>query len=238
MAGYNHGDKGEVVTKTTVVEVIYTTVCPVTETVHKPGNTYTTTFTTTSTLVTKVPSVIYETVHGPVITETAKEVVKVPVTDIVYTTLQTTVYEKTNVYVTTTCPVTTYTTIIKGETRFVTATNTKTVKVTSAHVVTEVQPITMTHYKDETVEIVIPGASTIVEQPTHYVTLGNTLTATRAEPPVTLVSPTTLTTQVPVTSQQQEPATTSAPVPTAAADTNNAPIMALVAGIIGIVALT
>lgn len=85
MAGYKHGD---VVTKTTVVEVVYTTVCPVTETVHKPGHTYTTTFTTTSKVYTKVPTVIYETVHGPAVTETAKEVVHkthtklIPVTEV------------------------------------------------------------------------------------------------------------------------------------------------------------
>lgn len=103
LATGDHGswdkDKGKTITKTTVVDVVYTTVCPVTETIHKPGKTEYTTFTTTSVVWTKVPTVIYETVYGPDKTETAKDVVHVTQTKLVPVTETKTVDGKT-VYVT------------------------------------------------------------------------------------------------------------------------------------------
>ena len=54
---------------TTEVDVTYTTLCPVTETVTGSGTTYTKTYTTTSAVLTKVRTTLYETVSGPAVTE-------------------------------------------------------------------------------------------------------------------------------------------------------------------------
>ncbi len=58
------------VTLTTKVVVTYTTVCPVTETVTKPGHTYTNTYTTTSTVQTVVPTTIVITKTAPPVYQT------------------------------------------------------------------------------------------------------------------------------------------------------------------------
>lgn len=73
-------DKGKdkTITKTTEIVTTITTLCPVTKTHHGPGTTYYETVTELSTVVTKVPTVIYETIPGP--TEHVTE------TDVEYTT--------------------------------------------------------------------------------------------------------------------------------------------------------
>ena len=58
-------------TVTTKVVVTYTTVCPVTETVSKPGSTYYTTYTTTKTTEKVVPTTIVVTKQAPPVTKTA-----------------------------------------------------------------------------------------------------------------------------------------------------------------------
>lgn len=60
-------------TLTTSVIVTYTTVCPITETVTKPGHTYKTTYTTTSTVETVVPTTVVVTVTEPPVTKTEGE---------------------------------------------------------------------------------------------------------------------------------------------------------------------
>ena len=90
---------------TTEVEVTYTTTCPVTETVTEEGKTHTQTHTTTSLVVTKVQTVIYETITGPAKTKT----------------VATEVYET----LTSLCPVT-ETQIVEGSTHVVTWTSTST----------------------------------------------------------------------------------------------------------------
>lgn len=88
----------------TVSAVVYTTLtelCPVTETKVVGGSTVEITWTSTSTIVTKVQE-----------------------TETVYTTSVATEYETTDVYTTVTCPVTTYTTVIEGSTVKVTKTDT------------------------------------------------------------------------------------------------------------------
>ncbi|PHH62578.1 hypothetical protein CDD81_6893 [Ophiocordyceps australis] len=111
-----HGCGGGVVTvpgptvtggTTTMVEVTYTTVCPVTETITGPTHTYVTTHTVTSEVVTRVPTTYYTSVPGPEKTATA--------TDVQYTTL------------TSLCPVT-KTTTIEGQERTITYTTTSLIK--------------------------------------------------------------------------------------------------------------
>jgi hypothetical protein len=65
----DHGGCDACDTVTTSVIVTYTTVCPVTETVTKPGHTYKTTYTTTSTVKTVVPTTIVVTQTGPAVTK-------------------------------------------------------------------------------------------------------------------------------------------------------------------------
>ncbi|KAL8295107.1 hypothetical protein RB597_008435 [Gaeumannomyces tritici] len=263
-------DKGKTVTKTTVIDVVYTTTCPVTETIHKPGKVETTTFTTTSVVWTKVPTVIYTTLHGADKTETAKEVVHVthtkflpttetkvldgqtrtitytktqlveevvPTTIKVYTTQETTKYVKTEVHETVTCPVTTYTTVIEGETKTVVKTNTITVKVTDAITVTELRPVTRTANVDQTVKVTVPGGVTTINSPTVVVTMSGTQTQTIPGPPGTVVTPTTLTTSRPAAPPATSAPATTSPVPAAGARIDNAPALALLAGLLGAVAL-
>ncbi|EJT73208.1 hypothetical protein GGTG_10057 [Gaeumannomyces tritici R3-111a-1] len=263
-------DKGKTVTKTTVIDVVYTTTCPVTETIHKPGKVETTTFTTTSVVWTKVPTVIYTTLYGADKTETAKEVVHVthtkflpttetkvldgqtrtitytktqlveevvPTTIKVYTTQETTKYVKTEVHETVTCPVTTYTTVIEGETKTVVKTNTITVKVTDAITVTELRPVTRTANVDQTVKVTVPGGVTTINSPTVVVTMSGTQTQTIPGPPGTVVTPTTLTTSRPAAPPATSAPATTSPVPAAGARIDNAPALALLAGLLGAVAL-
>ncbi|KAL8414228.1 hypothetical protein RB594_005451 [Gaeumannomyces avenae] len=259
-------DKGKTVTKTTVIDVVYTTTCPVTETIHKPGKVETTTFTTTSVVWTKVPTVIYTTLHGADKTETAKEVVYVthtkflPTTEtkvldgqtrtITYTKTQlveevvpttikvyTTQVVKTEVYETVSCPVTTYTTVIEGETKTVVKTNTITVKVTDAITVTETRPVTKHVDQTETVKVTVPGGVTTINSPTVVVTTSGTQTQTIPGPPGTVVTPTTLTTSRPAAPPATSAPATTSPVPAAGARIDNAPALALLAGLLGAVAL-
>ncbi|KAK4106729.1 hypothetical protein N658DRAFT_28307 [Parathielavia hyrcaniae] len=110
---YGHGGKDkpdhgckDCETVTTSVVVTYTTVCPVTETVTKPGETYKTTYTTTSTVKTAVPTTVVVTHTAPPVTKTEGEVI--------YTTL------------TELCPVT-ETKVVDGSTVEITWTSTSTV---------------------------------------------------------------------------------------------------------------
>ena len=69
--GYGEGGYGHVAT--TEVYVTYTTYCPVTETHYEGGKTYYSTYTTTSTVETKIPTTYTVTEYGPATTETAAE---------------------------------------------------------------------------------------------------------------------------------------------------------------------
>lgn len=59
-------------TITTEIEVTVETPCPTTETVVEEGKTWTKTYTKISTVVKKVPTTIYETIHKPDVTEHTK----------------------------------------------------------------------------------------------------------------------------------------------------------------------
>ncbi|KAF7562010.1 hypothetical protein G7046_g2129 [Stylonectria norvegica] len=89
---------------TTEVEVTYTTVCPITETVTGEGTTHYKTDYSTSVVTTHVPTTIYETVPGPDVTKSE--------TDVEYTTR------------TSLCPVT-ETKYVEGKEQTVTYTSTK-----------------------------------------------------------------------------------------------------------------
>lgn len=67
---------GPIVTRTITeeIEVTYTSLCPVTETVHGPTKTFVTTYTSPSTIITYIPTTIYQTVSGEDITYTQTEV--------------------------------------------------------------------------------------------------------------------------------------------------------------------
>ena len=108
--GYPQQPPPSYVATTTQVEVTYTTVCPVTSTYTKGGETHYTTYTTTSTVYTKVPTVIYQTVTGPPVTQATQEVA--------YTTI------------TSLCPVT-ETKTVSGKPVIVTYTTTSTIVVSS-----------------------------------------------------------------------------------------------------------
>lgn len=68
--GEHGGDKYHVTT--TEVFVTYTTYCPVTETHSEGGKTYYSTFTTTSTIETKIPTTYTVTEYAPATTEIAQ----------------------------------------------------------------------------------------------------------------------------------------------------------------------
>lgn len=166
-------------TAETIAYTTYTSLCPYTTTLTEGGNTYTKTYTSTSTIITQIPTGITETTKLPDQTKTAETVAyttlttlcpyyttiteggktytktltststivtKVPETiaKTVYTTSLTTAYETTDVYVTETCPVTSYTTVIHGSTTVVTKTDTKSISVTKIYTTT-VSPPSSSH---------------------------------------------------------------------------------------------
>jgi hypothetical protein len=118
-----HGGGDSHVTYTTAVIVTYTTVCPVTDTVTKPGSTYVTTYTTTSTVKTAVPTTVVVTQTEPPVTKTEGQVI--------YTTL------------TELCPVT-ETKVVEGSTVVVTWTSTSTAVTKVASTATVVTSVAKT----------------------------------------------------------------------------------------------
>lgn len=92
-----------------------TSLCPYYTTVTEGGKTLTKTLTSTETIVTKVPETIAKTV---------------------YTTSLTTAYKTTDVYVTETCPVVSYTTVIQGSTTVISETKTNYISVTKVYTTT------------------------------------------------------------------------------------------------------
>ncbi|KAI1842705.1 hypothetical protein JX265_002689 [Neoarthrinium moseri] len=209
---------------TTEVDVTYTTTCPVTETVTAPGSTYTHVYTTTSVAVTKVATVIYQTVTGPAVTKTAetevyttltslcpvtetktvggstvvvtwtststiKEVV--PTTAIAYTSYTVTEHVSTEVYVTEECPETTYTTVSKGSTIYVTKTGTETVTKTKEYTLTETIPVTQTKDIEVTYTTEATEGETVTAYPTVWVTYSGSTIITKTKAPTTVNVPTT-----------------------------------------------
>jgi hypothetical protein len=203
-----------VVGSTTEVDVTYTTVCPVTDTITASGSTYTTEYTTTSVVYTQVHTTLYETVSSPPVTQTEGEVV--------YSTL------------TSLCPVT-ETKTVGGSTIHVTWTSTQ--------LITTVYPTT--------IDVTVGSEVTVTDYPTAVVTEGETVVHTHSVAPTTVevsetYAPTTVeaptypaTTPNPTTEAAiPTTATTSAPVQiTNAASPNKAPAAALLAGIFGAFAL-
>lgn len=323
--GYNHGgNSGDYgggnkwKTVTTEVVVTYTTLCPVTETITKPGHTYTTTYTTTSTVKTVKPTTYTVTQTGPAVTKTAGEVVyttltslcpvtettvvdgstvevtwtststivkvaptevvvtqtappvtktkgaidlttitslcpvtettvvdgstvevtwtststivkKVPQTETIRISSIVTEYERTDVYETVTCPVTTYTTVVEGKTVKVTKTNTITKAITDVHYVTEIIPVTITEHIDYTVGIPVTDRKTITGYSTVIISASKVIYTSTSLPPVTVIIPTSVT-------ALPSNGTNVTPIPTAAANAHGPPI-ALVAGMLGALAL-
>jgi hypothetical protein len=78
-------------TITEEIEVTYTSLCPITETVHGPTQTYVTTYTSPSTIVTYIPTTIYETVPGGDVTYTKTEVKHSTITSVYPVTKVTTI---------------------------------------------------------------------------------------------------------------------------------------------------
>jgi hypothetical protein len=170
-------------TVTTKVIVTYTTVCPVTETVNKPGTTYYTTYTTTKTTEKVVPTTIIVTKQAPPVTKTANS--------IVYTTL------------TELCPVT-ETKVIEGSTVEVVWTSTSTVvtRVAQTQTVytTEVETEYLSTKVFETVTCPEVVYTTVVAGETVYRTKTSSITLTVSKvATVTAVVPVTITRKVDVT---------------------------------------
>jgi hypothetical protein len=198
------------VTKTaeTVVYATSTSLCPITETKTVGGKVETVTWTSTSIVVEKAPTTIP-----------------------VYVTSVTTEYETVDTYVTTTCPVSTYTTIVKGETVCITTTDTFYVTHSTAYTVTEVIPVTQTKQVDITIATTLEQPATVTEYPTYWTYISGIKYSTVSPPPATITKPTYAT-------SSSAPIVTSSPVPvTAAANANNAPAAALFAGALGFLAL-
>ncbi|PHH90587.1 hypothetical protein CDD83_3231 [Cordyceps sp. RAO-2017] len=163
---------GPVVTGVTtkLVEVTYTSLCPVTETVTGPGHTYLTTHTVTSNIVTQVPTTIYESVPGPEETKTA--------VDVVYTTL------------TSLCPVTKVTTIA-GQERTVTYTTTSLIKTTLPTTIAETvtQPdhvATETDVEYKTITSLCPVTKTTTVGGKEYTTTYTTTSLIKTTVPKTV----------------------------------------------------
>lgn len=195
-------------TAETVVYTTLTSECPYTTTVTEQGQVVTKTLTSTNTIVTQVDKTYSQTV---------------------YTTSATTEYETTDVYVTESCPVTSYTTVIEGSTTVVEQTNTHSVTVTKIYTTTAVYPVTMTKNIDTTVEVTVGQGQTVSQYTTYVVTQNGTFYTTKSLVPVTTVIPATRTTTAGTTA-------TTAPV-VAGANTKSGPAAALLAGIVGLVAL-
>jgi len=182
-----------------------------------------------TTITSLCPVTETKTVGGSTIcitwTSTSTIVKEVATTVPVYVTSVTTEYKTTDVYTTTTCPVVTYTTVIQGSTICITETHTKTITYSSAYTVTEVIPVTVTSEVDETVAVTIGGGETVTQESVTYVYVSSTISQTFTSAPPTVVVPTTAT------------SITSAGPVTAAANARDAPAVALVAGIVGAIAL-
>ncbi|KXH30827.1 repetitive proline-rich cell wall protein [Colletotrichum simmondsii] len=256
-----------VVTATDVQLTTLTSLCPVTETYTEGGKTWTKTYTTTSTIVTHVPTKVWQTEKLPDVTKTEKDVEYTTITSLcpvtetktiggetvvvtytststivtevptkvdVWTTVKTTQHLSTEVYETITKPVTTYQTIEHGETVWITATGTKTITVEKVHTLTEVIVETKTAHVEVTQAVTVGGESVVTQKSWVYITVSGTVYATQTRPASTLVVPTTsAVTLPPVTVSSQAPVV----VPTAAADARRAPGAALLAGLFGAVAL-
>ncbi|KXH64677.1 repetitive proline-rich cell wall protein [Colletotrichum nymphaeae SA-01] len=256
-----------VVTATDVQLTTLTSLCPVTETYTEGGKTWTKTYTTTSTIVTHVPTKVWQTEKLPDVTKTEKDVEYTTITSLcpvtetktiggetvvvtytststivtevptkvdVWTTVKTTQHLSTEVYETITKPVTTYQTIEHGETVWITATGTKTITVEKVHTLTEVIVETKTAHVEVTQAVTVGGESVVTQKSWVYITVSGTVYATQPRPASTLVVPTTsAVTLPPVTVSSQAPVV----VPTAAADARRAPGAALLAGLFGAVAL-
>ncbi|OHF02681.1 repetitive proline-rich cell wall protein [Colletotrichum orchidophilum] len=229
-------DWGKDKTKTIVTEILttYTAVCPIT--ITKPGE-HTTqykTLTTTSTVVEKHPTTIYETLPGAtkVVTEIDTDYTTYttycPITEtvvgegttrtILYTTLSTVIEKKPTKVIET----------IPGPTAVVTATD---VQLTT---LTEVIVETKTAHVEVTQAVTTGSESAVTQKSWVYVTVSGTAYATQTRPASTLVVPTTsAVTLPPATVSSQVPVV----VPTAAADARRAPRAALLACLFGAVAL-
>ncbi|KAK1501328.1 repetitive proline-rich cell wall protein, partial [Colletotrichum tamarilloi] len=256
-----------VVTATDVQLTTLTSLCPVTETYTEGGKTWTKTYTTTSTIVTHVPTKVWQTEKLPDVTKTEKDVEYTTITSLcpvtetktiggetvvvtytststivtevptkvdVWTTVKTTQHLSTEVYETITKPVTTYQTIEHGETVWITATGTKTITVEKVHTLTEVIVETKTAHVEVTQAVTVGGESVVTQKSWVYITVSGTVYATQTRPASTLVVPTTSAVILPpVTVSSQAPVV----VPTAAADARRAPAAAFLAGLFGAVAL-
>ncbi|KAK4232171.1 hypothetical protein QBC38DRAFT_146980 [Podospora fimiseda] len=203
-------------------DIVYTTLtelCPVTETTVVSGSTVEIIWTSTSTIVTKVAQ-----------------------TETIYTTSIVTEYETTDVYETVTCPVVTQTTVIEGKTKKITKTNTITKAVTDIHTVTEIIPVTVTESVDVVVGVPVTTRQTVTGYSTVIVSQGNTIYTSEPLPPTTINIPTTITAGPEPTPSVVVPinGTSSAPpIVTAGANSQQAmaPLAAVVAGVLGAVAL-
>jgi len=204
-------------------EVVYTTLtelCPVTETTVVDGSTVEITWTSTSTVVTKVAQ-----------------------TETIYTTSVVTEYESTDVYQTVTCPVTTQTTVVEGKTVKITKTNTITKAVTDVYTVTKVIPITVTESVDVVVGVPVTSRRTVTGYSTVVVSHSNIIYTSEPLPPTTINIPTTITAGpqptysvvIPVNSTTS---TSVPPIATAGASSQQAmgSLVAVVAGLLGAVA--
>jgi len=200
-----------------------------TVTYHKPDVTESKKVVEYTTLTSLCPYTVTKTVGGSTVCityySTSTIVKEVPTEVPVYVTSVTTEYKTEDVYTTTTCPVVTYTTVIAGSTICITETHTKTITYSSAYTVTEVIPVTVTKDVEETVAVTVGGGETVTQESVTYVYVSSTISQTFTSAPPTVVVPTTATST-----------TSSGPV-TAAAVARDAPAVALVAGIVGAIAL-
>ncbi|PFH56234.1 hypothetical protein XA68_16852 [Ophiocordyceps unilateralis] len=173
-----HGCGGGVVTvpgptvtgvTTKLIEVTYTSLCPVKETITGPESTYVTTKTVTSAIVTKVPTTYYESVPGPAKTATA--------TDVKYSTI------------TSLCPVTKVTTIA-GEEKTITYTTTSLIKTVVPTTVEETTKLpdhtaTATDVEYKTITTVCPVTKTTTIAGKEYTTTYKTTSIIKTAVPKT-----------------------------------------------------
>ena len=205
-------------TTATATDVEYSTItslCPVTHVTTIAGTVYTTTYTTTSLNQTVVPKTVQQTVKQPDTTVYA--------TDVEYSTI------------TSLCPVTQIVTV-GGETQTVTYTTTNIVVVPHVNTVlstikgpgyteteTEGEYVTQTQGQYVTNTIVVPGINA-----TSYVY--STGTVVHTYPTTVAVSHTAVPPPPP-------PPSAPSALPTAAAQTNSVPVIALMAGVVGLIAV-
>ncbi|KAM0278073.1 hypothetical protein ACHAQH_005364 [Verticillium albo-atrum] len=253
----------EHVTITSEVEVTLTSLCPTTETINQHGTTYYNTYTTTDTIVTKVYTTLYETIKHPDVTHVEKATdyvtkkIEKPVTETKYLDGHTTVITHIETQVVTEhIPVTKVhevpgpdATSIDKEVEYQTKTIEVPVYQTS---VIDGKTILQTHYKTEIIKTHVPVTYIkTIQKPDVTKTAEEVIyTTVRNDKPVTVthyeegetvhVQPTEVVVPSPTTVSEPVvvPATTSLEVvPTAAAQANQAPVIAMVAGIAGAIAL-